>query len=391
MDKFNLNIDKYSRNELFDLLNCKVNSDAETLRKCYDTTLNSIDNDKKTDNSSKTNLKTFLGKVYNKLKENDTTGINETLKQKQSYQSEKAIIDTPFEDTTKVKEKKIPVQVVSKDWTTGYVNPIQQSTVKKLINIDSRFRRNYYRTSSSDFTIELHDTLKNVTSLTITSSNFPESLYNISHNFKNNELLFVDISNNIEVEHLISIPYGIYNSVSKICSFLEERIQSATGKNYYTVNEVPTTEVTQNKIIFDGSGNKFKLNFASPVRPLLFNLGWMLGFRQAQYINDSQYFSDSHVDLNTYNTGYLELDTFDNHHINHMISNFPESIFGNNLIGILSLAPGNMKMDTTVTRKFFGPINVDKIRFKLLTGFGETLDLQQMDYSLVLEAICINE
>ena len=72
-------------------------------------------------------MKTFLGKVYNKLKENDTTGINETLKQKQSYQSEKAIIDTPFEDTTKVKEKKIPVQVVSKDWTTGYVNPIQQN------------------------------------------------------------------------------------------------------------------------------------------------------------------------------------------------------------------------------------------------------------------------
>jgi len=390
MDKFNLEIDSYNKDELFDLLNCDKNSNVEELRKCYDKTVMSVSSDSKINNVSKKKIQTFLDSVYRKLKNSMENNYDEKiLKEKQLFQQENAIIDTPFEDSTQTREKKIPIQVVSKDWTKGYVNPIQQSTVKKFINIDSRFRKNYYRSSSSDFTVELNDTLKNVTSFTIESSKFPKTLYNISYAYKNNQFNLIDASENI---YTIEIPYGNYTSIKELCSVIETTMFSVIGDKTYKISEVPSDQINQNKVIFDGSGNNFTLLFNQPNRPLIFNLGWMLGFRQGQYINASRYFSDSHVDLNTYNTGYLEIDTFDNHHINHMITNFPESIFGNNLMAILSISSaGSITTDVKVNRTFFGPINIDKIKFKLLSAFGEPLDLQQMDYSLVLSAVCINE
>lgn len=390
MDKFNLEIDSYNKDELFDLLNCDKNSNVEELRKCYDKTVMSVSSDSKINNVSKKKIQTFLDSVYRKLKNSMENNYDEKiLKEKQLFQQENAIIDTPFEDSTQTREKKIPIQVVSKDWTKGYVNPIQQSTVKKFINIDSRFRKNYYRSSSSDFTVELNDTLKNVTSFTIESSKFPKTLYNISYAYKNNQFNLIDASENV---YTIEIPYGNYTSIKELCSVIETTMFSVIGDKTYKISEVPSDQINQNKVIFDGSGNNFTLLFNQPNRPLIFNLGWMLGFRQGQYINASRYFSDSHVDLNTYNTGYLEIDTFDNHHINHMITNFPESIFGNNLMAILSISSaGSITTDVKVNRTFFGPINIDKIKFKLLSAFGEPLDLQQMDYSLVLSAVCINE
>jgi hypothetical protein len=61
-------------------------------------------------------------------------------------------------------------------------------------------------------------------------------------------------------------------------------------------------------------------------------------------------------------------------------------------MAILSIsASGSITTDVKVNRTFFGPVNIEKIKLKLLTGFGEILDLQQMDYSLVLSAVCINE
>ena len=137
MDKFNLKIENYNREELFDLINCNPNSNIEELRQCYDKTLMSVSNDNKMDNSSRKKIQTFLDNVYRKLKTSMESDYNErTLKEKQSFQDEKAIIDTPFEDSTQLREKKVPIQVVSKDWAKGYVNPIQQSTVKKFVNIE---------------------------------------------------------------------------------------------------------------------------------------------------------------------------------------------------------------------------------------------------------------
>ena len=47
------------------------------------------------------------------------------------------------------------------------VNPLKTKTVTKFLNINTLFRKNYYNQTSTDFIIDLPDTIKNVSSITL--------------------------------------------------------------------------------------------------------------------------------------------------------------------------------------------------------------------------------
>lgn len=62
----------------------------------------------------------------------------------------------------------------------GWLNPINVKTVKTGMNIDSRFRKDYFTTSSSDFSFELPYIQKKVTNMRIASIDIPTSYYGVS-------------------------------------------------------------------------------------------------------------------------------------------------------------------------------------------------------------------
>ena len=78
----------------------------------------------------------------------------------------------------------------------GYINPINIRTTMQAVNIDSRFRPHYYKTSSTKYSIKLPSTQKRVTKMTVGSLEIPLTYHAISENLGNNKCLIIDSSNN---------------------------------------------------------------------------------------------------------------------------------------------------------------------------------------------------
>jgi len=66
------------------------------------------------------------------------------------------------------------------------INQQNIQTIAKILNIDTRFRENYYATDVEDIIIDLPEPIEKVTSMTIQSIQIPSTIYNIDSMVGNN-------------------------------------------------------------------------------------------------------------------------------------------------------------------------------------------------------------
>jgi len=81
--------------------------------------------------------------------------------------------------------------VDSGEYPPGYINPINIKTIKQAVNIDTRFRPQYFNTTSTDFIITLPEKFTKVVKMRLASLEIPTSIYAISE-FRDNTTFSVD-------------------------------------------------------------------------------------------------------------------------------------------------------------------------------------------------------
>jgi hypothetical protein len=121
-------------------------------------------------------------------------------------------------------------------------------------------------------------------------------------------------------------------------------------------------------------------------------LGWILGFRNGVYENNSNYVSESIVDLNTIKYLYLVVDDYNNSVNNGFYSAFNSSILNKNILARISLQSRNPFQQLsennlnliTQPREYFGPVTIQNLTIQLLDPYGRILDLNNNDYSFAL-------
>lgn len=69
---------------------------------------------------------------------------------------------------------------------SGTINPLQKKYIKKIFNIDTLFRENYNKTSSTDFTQYVNPSLKNIMSMRLASIEIPNIWHMFNKKHKNN-------------------------------------------------------------------------------------------------------------------------------------------------------------------------------------------------------------
>ena len=90
-------------------------------------------------------------------------------------------------------EAKIPDgRTVGAAVPTGHMNPINVRTIQQTINIDSRFRKDYYSTLSTKFSLTLPEPQKNVVKMSVDALALPLTHYAISAHNKNNTCLIIN-------------------------------------------------------------------------------------------------------------------------------------------------------------------------------------------------------
>ena len=304
----------------------------------------------------------------------------------------------------------------------GDINPLLRKSYKQLININSRFRKNYATTTASKFGFNLSTPIKKVVSMKVVDVILPKMIYSVSEIVGSNNFRISnqDIDNS-NIGDLITIPSGSYGPNEMV-----EAVNKALLVDFSNITL--TYNDTSGKMNFKNSSvSSFSLDFTfndtscnqfSKVGSNLYKdqmtLGWLLGFRKDYkyntpahidickpyyecgtylrdiinylYVDSDNYTGESLYDSQGSRYFLLSVNDYQNNHNIVLVSSFQEATLSDgNLLAKISSECCNRSLNEHIERIYFGPTNITKLEIILFDEFGRIVDLNNSDYSFTLE------
>jgi hypothetical protein len=360
---FDLNVQNYSLRELLDFFGLTTNDDAETVTRKCSVLKQKIAKDPKLGPMTKGKMHDFLNSATSRLSQsrNATTELfanaawgdkgRDNNREMTAAMTAAMKAAAPAPPPTQFMELKNDVDSafliqrpseqlglaenfkngnsVLRGAPPGIVNPMATSTIKRAVNVDTRFRTNYYYTKSTDFVMNLPVRFENVTSMSVASYELPLTYYAVSQQYQNNCIVFQWESSatlppfgpDYNGVYTLVIPDGNYRTRGQSGggSTIEDTINGIlAGTDLVAVTGIAfTVDPTSGRSIFacnsalDASGNPVLLtpytgamrivfnvksnselmassatsnsSFQNDARALVYYLGWQMGFRTAVY------------------------------------------------------------------------------------------------------------
>lgn len=451
MNYINLNIDEYRIQDLeaFFTLPTK-NYDIQDVVHKKKTMCAAAERDPALNATTRASLHTFLdqalarvvqhlqpigsGKPVNALPQNTLSGDNGHF-----------IINNPARDGIKNYDptSKTGINMDDNGAPPGIMNPLKVNTIKRAINIDTRFRPNYYTTKSTDLQIHLPTKVERAVSMRLASIEIPISFYAISSELGNHFFKVtwnwggvVDASS--AVITLSDGNYDIGLSDKTKAARLETEINARlaateagiatngklnlrfevnpiTGKSRFFQD--PSSVLVPTPIPFKIHFNTTNQGAVLPVtenpQPFQMTLGWMLGYRAINGLNGlyssatvngftNSILSEGICNVQGTRYIYVSIDDFVNSSNNYFTAAFASSVMAPNIITRINVA--DLAQDVTVfhyaqqegysteldrSRNYFGPVDIQKMRVSLYDEYGRVINLNHMDWSMELMFECI--
>jgi hypothetical protein len=411
---FDLNIDNYTISELAQMFDLPTGYDKGAVEPKESKLKNNILNNKEIDNETRQHTINFIIKakqvLMNKGGGSDDHG---EFKEKvsdffnSSYDLKPTKLEDPNEHMIQLRPDRPYTSSYPSEYFTGLINPLKKKTIRKQLNIDTRFRDNYYGNLSTNFNVSLPASFTNVLSMQLSAIELPTTYYNISKQYGNNYFTVsytsTALATNSGVVFVPSGNYNVYGIVAIINAQLlllgglfseivfKENMVLGTGTGQMMVELAPATTIASFILNFqaDKAGNE---DFGTPL-PL--KLGWLLGFRNGIYENNLNYVSEGIIDMNGIRYVYLVIDDHNNNVNNGFYSAFNSSILHKNIIARISVQTTALSPNFSVftvnnlnllslPRDYFGPVNLQTMNIQLLDEYGRVVDLNNMDFSFSL-------
>ena len=418
---FDLDTSNYSKQDYYDIFNLdkSLTITKSLVEEKHKTLLNNIENEN-IDEEQKKEISTFLTECKKNLLE--------IIKKDSNYK----LINSDFvQDMNQSITFNNSHHVIKKDGSDEYhtnkINPLPKNTTSTLLNINTKFRKNFYETSATDFVLDLPEEFKNVVSITVVSVQVPNSNYTFCSSYGTNEftvelfdlsgnLATTDWDNTVRETKVIKIKEGIYTGPI---------LQDYLNTNVFSIGELKRIGCK-----YDGISRKFRffrdfraedkggmedtgqvkrcfnIDFRlneDKNRPIQMNMGWILGYRQQYYNWEEDYVDASGVNFKL-DQGYnpeavydnlgsryfiLCIDDFNKNYSNTLSSPFTESVFNNETaIAKVPNNPNSVNFDDIFyqsRRNYFGPVNIKKIKIQLLDELGRVVDLNNNDFSFSIQ------
>lgn len=420
-DLFELDIHKYSTNELIEMLNLEEPFTLEDVVQNEDTLRERLLADSDIKTTKKEDIILFLEQVKKQL----------------LLIAKKEIINTHnvIERNHKAVQHLNPIAR-----ETDSNENLNRSTIKRLVSIDTQFRDNYYHTDSSNFQYTMPTVIKNVVSMELCGLEIPDSYYQISRNL-GNDYFWLGFG---DKWYFIAVTEGNYNRKT-IVDVINQQISLAFGgtsnifflidktslKSSFVYKEStnttlkPVIKLAFNRLRSDSISTKDNFSTVLPEIDIsapggiMGKLGWILGFRMAEYTDKSGYVkisdgtnpysgnSNCYISEGVYNVWtnryfYIVVDDFNKNANNFVVPTFTASLGSANILARITLNPpiafeagytlttGNAWNNTTTKkRSYFGPVDVTKLKFQILDSFGRIVNLNNMDCSFALNMVCL--
>jgi hypothetical protein len=395
---FDLNIKNYNKKELEDLLELPLNYDESIIDMKSTKLRQNILNNPDLEPSTKSKTISFIGDVRNYLmKKSDLYHVDKSMKKTET-------VSLSNGNNQIIKKPETPyANSMPSEYYQGIINPLNKRILRQNINIDTRFRDNYFTTSASNFHLDMPIKISKVVSMQLSALEFPSTFYAISKALGNN---FFVIEIEGEPPLIVTIPDGNYTFTvlqNYLASFM---ISSAVPPAYqsivFIIDAVSLNNVTSGTghmvTNSGGSGTKYKLNFGTDMEgntdtmtPIQLKFGWMMGFRKAVYEGETGYVSEGIVDFVGPRYLYLVVNDFNNNVSDAFYGAFKDSILNKNILARITiqgsvfniLTQNNFSLITS-PRQYFGPVDVQKLHIQLLNEYGKVINLNSMDFSFCI-------
>jgi len=409
---FDLNINNYSREELISMFDLPNNFDKNIVDIKETRLVESIKNNTEINQDTKQKTINFILKakniILNENRVQNSTQTNSLQKKiedfyNSSYKLKTSNLLDTQEHMLQVREEKPYLSSFPSEFFPGIINPLKKRTIRRNLNIDSRFRDNYYTTQPSNFNVILPTNINDVLQMQLSAIELPTTYYVVSKQYGNH---FFTIEANGLDGHVVTIPDGNYDQTTIMDAINNQLslLQPPYNQILFSVNLLNGITGSAQTIVgfTDLSGNStITLNFQADRfgaddrnTPLPLKFGWLLGFRNGIYVNNANYVSEGVVNVTGPNYFFLVVDDYKNSVNNNFYSAFNSSILNKNILARISLQSGtfnvleqnNLSLITT-PREYFGPVDIQTLNIQLLDEYGRVVDLNNMDMSFCLTLI----
>lgn len=185
MENLNLDIDTYSLNDLVNLFSLEKDYSRHAVQEGKDKLHHQLQNVGSLGSEKKREIGMFIDSAASKLSnlkgkpdKNEGTWSQEFTNMVTS--GTHYVIENPNLEAGKQSKYSEGRIAGEESFPAGYLNPINVKTTITGMNIDSRFRDNYYSTRASNYVLHLPQRQKKVVSLRIATTEIPVSWYAVS-------------------------------------------------------------------------------------------------------------------------------------------------------------------------------------------------------------------
>lgn len=403
MNNFDLNISNYKKDELEEIF-------ALTPGK-YDTVMvdmkcaqlrNNIASDVSVDESIRKKTVIFLNEAK-KMLVSELNSSHLLQKLGNAYNVNHDLQSTPVIEAGETfiidKPKSSFGNSFPSEFYPGIINPLKKRTTRQNLNIDTRFRDNYYGSASSNFHFDLPIKFSDVMQVQLSAFEMPFTYYNISKQMGNN-FFSVTLDSSPTVPVIITVPDGNY-APAGLVAYLNNFVVGTAISGIQFIYNIDASGNGSGQLVIGTTGagvGDFTLTFNSDIygnpdtiNPLPLKLGWLLGFRNGSYSGNNNYVGEGIVSLAGQRYLYLVVDDYNNNVTNGFYSAFNASILNKNILARISFQPNNLGSIAqnnlsliTTPRQYFGPVDIQKLKIQLLDEYGRVIEMNNMDYSFCL-------
>ena len=172
---FDLNIQNYTRKELIEMFELPENFDKNIVEIKEAKLRDNIIQNKQIKKDVIVQTLNFLTRAKNIILNENPQHGNSSLQEKivdfynSSYELKSSKLEDPEEHMIQIRQEKPYLSSYPSEFFPGIINPLKKRTIRKNLNIDTRFRDNYYANSSTNFNIILPTNFNDVVQMQLSA------------------------------------------------------------------------------------------------------------------------------------------------------------------------------------------------------------------------------
>lgn len=313
---------------------------------------------------------------------------------------------------TNINNNPLQYQRIPKDNINGY----NQNKIVSSYVFNSQFRKNFLNTTPEDCEFQLPNSINNVISIALSGLQIKNTMFAFSSYKYTNQIYIEEDTSGGTIGGIVSIPDGNYdeNSFPGVLEYCinsqiisdnesEHRFKVLIDPNtlFLTIsndenNFTIKTIVDQNmNYRLNDLDTKNKISTSNIVN----TMGYQIGFRNIEYTNEKSYTTESNFNSQAYRYIYFSLDDFNNSNLDRTYGILPsENILDDNILAIIPLSSESFDKNYIDSRNYINnkreysiPINISKIRIKLLDYLGDLINNNYNDFTFTLEITRIRD